>query len=72
MILIRYKRFFTIIFYHNIGMRNHGYAESRISFMREGDLIVRKIKDPANKQACMVTYVSTNGTSSNIFCFEEQ
>ncbi|KOR30523.1 hypothetical protein TI04_05415 [Achromatium sp. WMS2] len=44
----------------------------QISFMREGDLIVRKIKDPANKQACMVTYVSTNGTSSNIFCFEEQ
>ncbi len=44
----------------------------QISFMREGDLIVRKIKDPLNKKACMVTYVSTQGTSSNLFCFDEE
>lgn len=43
----------------------------QVSAMREGDLVVRKIKDTANKRACMVTYVSTQGTSSNIFCFDE-
>ena len=43
----------------------------QVSAMREGDLVVRKIKDAANKRACMLTYVSTQGTSSNIFCFDE-
>lgn len=43
----------------------------QVSAMREGDLIVRKVKDSANKRACMITYVSTQGTSSNIFCFDE-
>ncbi len=41
------------------------------SFMKEGDLVVRKISDYANRKACMVTYVSTEGTSSNLFCFDE-
>lgn len=41
------------------------------SFMKEGDLVVRKIRDSANKKACMVTYVSTEGTDSNLFCFDE-
>jgi hypothetical protein len=40
--------------------------------MKEGDLVVRKIKDAANKKACMVTYVSTAGTNSRMFCFDEQ
>ena len=43
----------------------------QISFMKEGDLVVRKIQDTANKKACMVTYVSTVGTDSNLFCFDE-
>jgi hypothetical protein len=41
------------------------------SKMKEGDLVVRKISDTANKKACMVTYVSTEGTDSNLFCFDE-
>ena len=43
----------------------------QVSHLREGDLVVRKIVDRANKKACMVTYVSTEGTSSRLFCFDE-
>lgn len=39
------------------------------SFMREGDLVARKIVDQANHMACLITYVSTEGTSPNIYCF---
>ena len=38
------------------------------SYMREGDLIVRKIIDQSNAQNCLITYVSTQGTSPYIFC----
>jgi hypothetical protein len=38
------------------------------SYLREGDLIVRKIIDQANGQSCLITYVSTQGTSPYIFC----
>jgi hypothetical protein len=38
------------------------------SYLREGDLIVRKIIDQANMQNCLITYVSTQGTSPYIFC----
>jgi len=41
------------------------------SFLKEGDLIVRKINDPGSHKACMVTYVSTESTSTNIYCFDE-
>ena len=37
--------------------------------MREGDLVVRKILDQGNNQECLVTYVSTPGTSPNIHCY---
>jgi hypothetical protein len=43
----------------------------QVSYMKEGDLVVRKVLDTANKKACMVTYVSTEGTDSNLFCFDE-
>lgn len=43
----------------------------QVSQLKEGDLVVRKITDQANRKACMVTYVSTEGTSSNLFCFDE-
>ncbi len=43
----------------------------QISMMKEGDLVVRKIRDSANNKACMVTYVSTQGTDSHLFCFDE-
>lgn len=43
----------------------------QIGQLREGDLIVRKIVDQANSKACLITYVSTEGTSSHIYCFDE-
>ena len=41
------------------------------SHTREGDLIVRKIVDRSNRKACLVTYVSTEGTSPHLHCFDE-
>lgn len=38
------------------------------SYMREGDLIVRKIIDQSNRKECLITYVSTEGTSPHIYC----
>jgi hypothetical protein len=38
--------------------------------LREGDLVVRKIVDMANRKACLVTYVSTEKTSSHMYCYE--
>lgn len=43
----------------------------QISKMKEGDLVVRKIEDRANNKSCMVTYVSTAGTDTHLFCFDE-
>jgi hypothetical protein len=40
------------------------------SFLREGDLIVRKIIDHANRKECLISYVSTEGTSPSINCFD--
>lgn len=40
------------------------------SALKEGDLVVRKISDGANKKACLVSYVSTEGTSSRMYCFD--
>jgi len=42
------------------------------SYLREGDLIVRKIVDQGNSQNCLITYVSTEGTSPYIFCSENK
>ena len=39
--------------------------------LKAGDLVVRKIIDTANRKACLVTYVSTAGTSTSVFCFDE-
>lgn len=41
------------------------------SELKEGDLVVRKIVDNANSKACLVTYVSTAGTSTHVYCFDE-
>jgi hypothetical protein len=41
------------------------------SYLREGDLIVRKILDLASNKACLVTYVSTEGTKSSLYCYDE-
>jgi hypothetical protein len=40
------------------------------SSLREGDLIVRKIVDHANREECLISYVSTVGTSPSINCFD--
>ncbi len=37
-------------------------------YMREGDLIVRKVVDQSNNKECLITYVSTEGTSPHIYC----
>jgi hypothetical protein len=42
------------------------------SFLREGDLIVRKIVDRANNKECLISYVSTEGTSPRINCFDQK
>ncbi len=38
------------------------------STLREGDLVVRKIVDQSNNKECLVSYVSTPGTSPSIYC----
>jgi hypothetical protein len=42
----------------------------QVSSLRKGDLIVRKIVDHANREECMISYVSTEGTSPSINCFD--
>jgi hypothetical protein len=41
---------------------------AQTSNLREGDLIVRKIVDEDNSKECLITYVSTEGTSPYIYC----
>jgi hypothetical protein len=43
----------------------------QVGHMREGDLVVRKILDEANRKDCLITYVSTEGTSPSIYCYNE-
>ena len=38
------------------------------SQLKEGDLVVRKIIDEASRKECLVTYVSTEGTSPSMYC----
>ncbi len=42
------------------------------SRLREGDLVVRKIIDQHNNKTCLISYVSTLGTSPHFHCFDEQ
>lgn len=42
------------------------------SMLREGDLVVRKIIDQQNQKTCLVSYVSTEGTSPHFHCFDDQ
>lgn len=41
------------------------------SHLREGDLVVRKIVDQQNDKTCLISYVSTEGTSPHFHCFDE-
>jgi hypothetical protein len=45
-------------------------ALSQSGYMREGDLVVRKILDESNGKECLISYVSTEGTSPYIHCFD--
>ncbi|MGD2076253.1 MAG: hypothetical protein PVI91_03965 [Gammaproteobacteria bacterium] len=47
-----------------------GGSMSQTSYLREGDLIARKIVDQGNAKECLITYVSTEGTSPHIYCAE--
>jgi hypothetical protein len=49
----------------------HAGVLQQLSVLREGDLVVRKIIDGAGGKACLVTYVSTEGTSTNLFCYDD-
>ncbi len=40
------------------------------SQLREGDLVVRKMVDAPNQKTCLITYVSTEGTSPYMYCFD--
>jgi hypothetical protein len=44
----------------------------QLSYLRQGDLIVRKILDLAGGKSCLVTYVSTEGTKASLFCYDEE
>lgn len=59
----------TLICYESKAGGKGGLVQT--SHMREGDLIVRKIVDKSNHKACLVTYVSTEGTSPHLYCFDE-
>ncbi|HFD79276.1 MAG TPA: hypothetical protein ENK05_02630 [Gammaproteobacteria bacterium] len=52
--------------YDSVGAGKGGLVQT--DHMREGDLIVRKIVDQANRMECLITYVSTEGTSPHIYC----
>lgn len=44
---------------------------SQQGYMREGDLVVRKVLDESNDKECLISYVSTEGTSPFIYCFDK-
>jgi hypothetical protein len=41
---------------------------TQTSYMKQGDLIVRKVVDRGGGKECLVSYVSTPGTSPYIYC----
>jgi hypothetical protein len=60
----------SLVCYNSIGKPTQtGMVQT--SSLREGDLLVRKMIDRPNNKTCLVTYVSTEGTSPYIYCFDE-
>jgi len=55
--------------YDSVGNSKGGMSQK--GYMREGDLVVRKIRDDANMKECLMSYVSTEGTSPYIYCFDK-
>jgi hypothetical protein len=61
----------SLLCYDSIGKPSQtGMVQT--SELREGDLLVRKMIDRPNNKTCLVTYVSTEGTSPYIYCFDEE
>lgn len=58
----------TLTCYDSVGNNKGGMTQQ--GYMREGDLVVRKILDEANRTECLISYVSTEGTSPFIHCFD--
>jgi len=56
--------------YPSLGQPGEG-GMVQTSQLREGDLVVRKMIDPPNQKTCLITYVSTEGTSPYMYCFDE-
>jgi hypothetical protein len=56
----------------NTGFKAGGSGLVQSSHLQEGDLIVRKILDNTNGKECLISYVSTVGTSPNIYCADER
>jgi hypothetical protein len=43
---------------------------NQVGFFKEGELVVRKVKDLDNGQSCLVAYISTPGTAPAIDCYK--
>ena len=56
----------SLICYNSQAGGKGGLVQS--SLLKEGDLVVRKVVDHANKKECLISYVSTEGTSPYIYC----
>jgi hypothetical protein len=61
----------SLVCYKSEGVPGDGNLV-QTSNLREGDLVVRKIIDQQNQKTCLVSYVSTEGTSPHFHCFDEQ
>lgn len=57
--------------YQSASMPGEG-SMVQTGMLREGDLVVRKVADRQNGKTCLVSYVSTLGTSPHFHCFEEE
>lgn len=57
--------------YPSVGQPGEG-GMVQTSQLREGDLVVRKMIDSPNQKTCLISYVSTEGTSPYMYCFDER
>jgi len=57
--------------YNSRAVSPKGGGLSQVGYMREGDLVVRKILDESNDKECLMSYVSTEGTTPFIHCFDK-
>jgi len=61
----------SLVCYQAEGKPNE-HSLDQTSQLREGDLIVRKIVDKASDKECLVSYVSTEGTSPSVYCSDHR